>query len=76
MLNLKQENATFVLLHEIAHCFAPQVEQKKDGEWVKEDHSRVFYEKFWEVVKEANEAGIYLKKFDNIQHLMRYDKSV
>jgi hypothetical protein len=43
---------------------------------VKEDHSRVFYEKFWEVIKEANEAGIYAKEFDNIQHLMRYDKSV
>lgn len=76
MLNLKQENAVFVLLHEIAHCFAPQVEHKRDGEWVKEDHSKVFYEQFWTVIKEAQNQGLYHKTFDNLQHLIRYDKSV
>ncbi len=64
------------MLHEISHCLVPQVELKRDGEWVLEDHSRVFYEKFWQVVKEANQQGLYFKCFDNIQHLMRYDKSV
>ena len=67
MLNFKQENAVFVLLHEITHCLVPQVQIKKDEEWVLEDHSRVFYDKFWQVIKEAKQAGLYLKCFESIQ---------
>lgn len=72
-LDFSLKDALYVLLHEVAHCLVPYYERKVKGEWVRIEHDRAFYAKLLEVIEQANKLDLYHKKFDGINHLMRYD---
>lgn len=76
VLNHELEHRNFVLLHEIAHCVSPYVERKHKDEWVKVDHDRQFYDNFMIIISLANKAGLFDKKFQNLDDLKRYDSCV
>ena len=53
IIHLTQGDAhmLMVLLHELAHVMTPYIERKVKGEWIRIDHSNVFYENFYKLTQ-------------------------
>ena len=72
-MKLSIDKLTFVFIHECSHGITPHVERKVKNKYVRIDHSRLFYNNFYILLKLAytNNLSTYLPK--NIKELMNKD---
>jgi len=72
-MKLSIDKLTFVFIHECTHGITPHVERKVKKKYIRIDHSRLFYDNFYKLLKLAhtNNLSTYLPK--NIKELMRKD---
>ena len=72
-LKKKEDEVLFIFIHECTHAITPQVERKVKNEYVRIDHSRLFYENFLELLNLAYELKYINYTFSNIKDLMVKD---
>jgi len=72
-LKKKDEDLLFIFIHECTHAITPRVERKVKNEYVRIDHSRLFYEKFLELLNVAYNLKYINYTFSNIKELMIRD---
>jgi hypothetical protein len=72
-LKKKDEDLLFIFIHECTHAITPRVERKVKNEYVRIDHSRLFYEKFLELLNVAYNLKYINHTFSNIKELMIRD---
>lgn len=72
-LKKKDEDLLFIFIHECTHAITPQVERKVKNEYVRIDHSRLFYENFLKLLNLAYELKYINYTFSNIKELMTKD---
>lgn len=72
-LKKKEDEVLFIFIHECTHAITPQVERKVKNEYIRIDHSRLFYENFLELLNLAYELKYINYTFSNIKDLMVKD---
>ena len=72
-LKKKDEDLLFIFIHECTHAITPRVERKVKNEYVRIDHSRLFYEKFLELLNVAYNLKYINYTFSSIKELMIRD---
>jgi len=72
-LKKKDEDLLFIFIHECTHAITPRVERKVKNEYVRIDHSRLFYENFLELLNVAYNLKYINYTFSNIKELMIRD---
>ena len=72
-LKKKEDDLLFIFIHECTHAITPRVERKVKNEYVRIDHSRLFYEKFLELLNVAYNLKYINYTFSNIKELMIRD---
>lgn len=69
----KEDKLYFIFIHECAHGITPQVERKVKNKYVRIDHSRQFYNNFFNLLEIAFEHKLTKYKPKNIKELMQKD---
>ena len=72
-LKKKEEDLLFIFIHECTHAITPRVERKVKNEYIRIDHSRLFYENFLELLDLAYNLIYINYTFSNIKELMIRD---
>lgn len=72
-LKKKEDDLLFIFIHECTHAITPRVERKVKNEYVRIDHSRLFYENFLELLNVAYNLKYINYTFSNIKELMIRD---
>ena len=72
-LKKKEEDLLFIFIHECTHAITPRVERKVKNEYIRIDHSRLFYENFLELLEIAYNLKYINYSFSNIKELMIRD---
>lgn len=73
LLKKKEDEILFIFIHECTHAITPQLERKVKNEYIRIDHSRLFYENFLELLNLAYELKYINYTFSNIKDLMIKD---
>ena len=72
-LKKKEEDLLFIFIHECTHAITPRVERKVKNEYIRIDHSRLFYENFLVLLDLAYNLKYINYSFSNIKELMIRD---
>ena len=72
-LKKKEDELLFIFIHECTHAITPQFERKVKNEYVRIDHSRLFYENFLELLNLAHKLKYIDYTFSDVKDLMIKD---
>ena len=72
-LKKKEDELLFIFIHECTHAITPQFERKVKNEYVRIDHSRLFYENFLELLNLAHKLKYIDYIFSDVKDLMIKD---
>ena len=72
-LKKKEDELLFIFIHECTHAITPQFERKVKNEYVRIDHSRLFYENFLELLNLAHKLKYIDYTFTDVKDLMIKD---
>ena len=70
---LGESKMTFIFIHECTHAITPRVEKKCKSKYIRMDHSRLFYENFYNLLCYAKKKTIITKSYDSIKDVMNAD---
>jgi len=73
VLNKNEDDILFIFIHECTHAITPHFERKVKNEYVRIDHSRLFYDNFLELLNLAYQLKYINYRFSNIKDLMIKD---
>ena len=69
-----KKDSIFIFIHECSHGITPQVRRKVKKNYVRIDHSRLFYENFQKLLEIAYDGKLIDYKVPTIKELMRKDE--
>ena len=67
------QDLLFIFIHECTHGITPQRERKVKNNYIRIDHSRDFYNNFFELLKIAEANKFLSQPFTSVEEIMKKD---